>query len=100
MFLYLFNKKGSSYKNNEHVCVTSKGQFASECDPSKTTSQCNSGLICSSIGSNTGFCLYDQGGKCANDTNCANNLNCQLNGTCGCGVLNSLELGIDSKSKK
>jgi len=83
---YIFLKKGSIYNQNLKTCATSNGALGSQCDPTKTTSQCNSGLICSNLGSNTGSCLRDQGGLCVNDNNCANYLHCQLNGKCGCGV--------------
>ena len=85
----LIEKKGYTFNNNADVCVTEKGTFGSKCNPKLSTSQCNTGLLCSSIGYYTGYCLYDIGGKCSNDYDCANLLHCQLNGTCGCGVINS-----------
>ena len=82
---------------NTAVCVTTNGTFGSKCDPKKSTNQCNTGLVCSNLGYYTGVCLYDIGGKCANDYDCANLLHCQFNSTCGCDVINSSLSAINSK---
>jgi len=99
--------KSSTFNSQTTFCITSKGTFGSPCDTSvstissitttssprsnstNSTSQCNAGLVCSKLGSNTGYCLYDKGGKCSNNNDCANLLFCQVDGTCGCTVINS-----------
>jgi hypothetical protein len=57
-----------------------KQLFGQRCE---NTNQCQSGLVCSSIGAIQNVCLFDQGGKCASNNDCANTLYCN-NGLCGC----------------
>ena len=73
------------------------GTFGSTCNTTMSTSQCNTGLVCSTIGNNIGYCLYDIGVKCANDNDCANLLHCQLDSTCGCNVINSTHMALNGE---
>jgi len=90
--------KESTYDQTLHECISTAGSFGSTCT---TQSQCNTDLVCSSVGTYIGHCLYDQNqqqGLCENDNNCANLLFCNLkSGACGCSLPYSDLSAVDGK---
>ena len=71
-----------TYQAKIRTCSTSDGTFGSACS---TQSDCQSGLICTTSGVLTGFCVNDVNGACASDYDCANLMSCNpADSKCGC----------------
>ena len=72
----------------------SQGDLGSKCETNCFLAfiwrtKCKYGLICQTIGPNSGYCGLDYGYDCQSDSACANTLFCQADGKCGCNVLES-----------
>ncbi len=67
------------------TCVSTapSGKYGETC---RVQADCKNGLICSTLGTYTGVCLYDKDMACSTTNDCANLLTCQHDGKCGCLV--------------
>ena len=82
-FILFFLKKNYTYNGNN--CANNNALTKTLYNSCTISSQCSTGLVCSSAGPSSGYCAKNQAGQCTNDAQCANLLFCNKNtGTCGC----------------